>query len=228
MIKCPRTHFLKVLVTRQVQSHRRRFYHLPHFGSLLTGEGGGREEGENLLELSSSLRVFLYDYMKSWLFCCYTWSNWASSPLWRDFDSGLSCDHKKKNYMGQKYSPVLLDLTSTFHWHNNQRGKKYLFEIWHTNITDRLLTEIKRRFQNHYYTPQLEGALWLVSLEDCISLYSLLNSKPLDSFSQSVLYIKETHLFCSDLWLKTWFITYSTNLYLGYQKVFMTPLSRKG
>ena len=28
------------------------------------------------------------------------------------------------------------------------------------------LTEIKRRFQNHYYTPQLEGALWLVSLED--------------------------------------------------------------
>lgn len=135
---------------------------------------------------------------------------------------------RKKNYMGQKYSPVLLDLTSTFHWHNNQRGKKYLFEIWHTNITDRLLTEIKRRFQNHYYTPQLEGALWLVSLEDCISLYSLLNSKPLDSFSQSVLYIKETHLFCSDLWLKTWFITYSTNLYLGYQKVFMTPLSRKG
>lgn len=166
--------------------------------------------------------------MKSWLFCCYTWSNWASSPLWRDFDSGLSCDHKKKNYMGQKYSPVLLDLTSTFHWHNNQRGKKYLFEIWHTNITDRLLTEIKRRFQNHYYTPQLEGALWSVSLEDCISLYSLLNSKPLDSFSQSVLYIKEPHLFCSDLWLKTWFITYSTNLYLGYQKVFMTPLSRQG
>ena len=101
--------------------------------------------------------------MRSWLFCCYTWSNWASSPLWRDFDSGLSCDHKKKNYNGQKYSPVLLDLTSTFHWHNNQQGKKYLFEIWHTNITERLLTEIKRRFQNHYYTPQLEARCTMIS-----------------------------------------------------------------
>ena len=131
---------------------------------------------------------------------------WQWSLLWS----------QEKNYMSQKYSPVLLDLMSTFHWHNNQRGKKYLFEIWHTNITETLLTETKWRFQNHYYTPQLKGALWLVSLEDYFTV------QPVKFKTTSLIFTVLTVHYGTSLILlwfmaeKTWSITYSKNLYLGY------------